>query len=168
METAYESPFDSYYTLIGKPVSYSQWVPVEILNCLKSLPITLNNNTRHEHNWTYFVIVVPKGTSGAVLSIQLRHTRDLITDVYIRFEGIPTNEIWDLSTTTLEFQSSNVFERRKQSLDVVFPIEGMWCLGVQSHINDNSTLEKDTNSKASLIDGNNPNSLANSSMRLLL
>jgi len=170
METAYESPFDSYYTLIGKPVSYFQWVPVEILNCLElSLPVALNNNTRHE-NWTYFLIMVPKGTSGAVLSIQLRHTWNLISDVYIRFEGIPTNEIWDLSTTTLEFlQSSNVFERRKQSLDVVFPIEGMWCLGVQSQqINDNSTLEKDTNSKASsLIDGNNPNSLANSSMRLL-
>ncbi|CAK9210599.1 unnamed protein product [Sphagnum troendelagicum] len=144
METAYESPFDSYYTLIGKPVSYFQWVPVEILNCLKSLPIALNNNTCHE-NWTYFLIVVPKGTSGAVLSIQLRHTWTSITDVYIRFEGIPTNEIWDFSTTTLEFQSSNVFERRKQSLDVVFPIEGMWCLGVQSQINDNSTLEKDTN-----------------------
>jgi hypothetical protein len=78
--------------LIGKPASYFQWVPVEMLNCLKSLPIALNNNTRDE-NWTYFLIVVPKGTWGAVLSIQLRHTWNLITDVYIRFEGIPTNEI---------------------------------------------------------------------------
>ena len=117
MEDANESPFNSFYgPAREESLLYSPWFSLSNMT-------HIGNET--SGNWTYFFVEVPRGASGAVLSVQLRHVIKATMSVYARLEGFATPEHWDISVV-------NVGEKKNQqvSLDLVYPAEGTWCIGV--------------------------------------
>ncbi|KAG0588436.1 hypothetical protein KC19_2G242600 [Ceratodon purpureus] len=117
VEDANESPFNSFYgPAREESLLYSPWFSLSNMT-------HIGNET--SGNWTYFFVEVPRGASGAVLSVQLRHVIKATMSVYARLEGFATPEHWDISVV-------NVGEKKNQqvSLDLVYPAEGTWCIGV--------------------------------------
>jgi hypothetical protein len=120
MEDTYESPFDSYYTPTVEEgvVSHPPWFPFQPYNY---------KNLGHV-SWTYFYATVPRGAAGGVLSIELRHVaHPAVAAIYARFEGVPTQQIWD-SKVSQQTSESNT---NTLSLDLLYPAEGVWCIGVR-------------------------------------
>lgn len=141
VEDASESPFNSFYgPAREESLLYSPWF-------LLSEMTQVGNDS--SGNWTYLFIEVPRGASGAVLSIQLRYVVDATMIVYARLEGFATPENWDVNvmnvgekgTRSNHRSPSNLIVKRKPpkakqkrsnrlSLDLTYPAEGMWCIGV--------------------------------------
>lgn len=115
MEDTYESPFDSYYTpTVEGAYSHSPWFPFQ----------PYNHKNLGRVSWTYFYATVPRGAAGGVLSVELRHVaRPAVAAIYARFEGVPTQRIWDSKVSQ---QTSDTL-----SLDLLYPAEGVWCIGVR-------------------------------------
>lgn len=120
MEDTYESPFDSYYTLTSEGgYSHPPWFPLQPNN---------NPNPRNSGHvsWTYLYATVPRGAAGGVLSIELRHVAPpAVAALYARFEGVPTQQLWDSKASQRTSESTAV------SLNLLYPAEGVWCIGVQ-------------------------------------
>jgi hypothetical protein len=117
VEDANESPFNSFYgPAREESLLYSPWF-------LLSNMTHVGSDT--SGNWTYFFVEVPRGASGAVLSVQLRHVVQGTMSVYARLEGFATPENWDVNVTNVGQKKNN-----ELSLDLVYPAEGTWCIGV--------------------------------------
>ncbi|XP_024386130.1 uncharacterized protein [Physcomitrium patens] len=113
-----ESPFNSYYGPAGgDSLIHSPWF---------SLSEVAPVGTTSPKNWTFFFMEVPRGASGAVLSVKLRHGVHATSTVYARWEGLATLDNWDVKVVNSE-EKGDVDEL---SLDLVYPAEGIWCIGV--------------------------------------
>lgn len=152
VEDAQESPFNSFYGPARKEgLLYAPWFFLS-----EVAPV---GNTTASGNWTYFFMEVPRGAAGAVLSVQLRHVVQATMSIYARLEGIATPEHWDFKMMNIrENNSSRRRGRRRRrtssqgsfsqvknnklSLDLLYPAEGIWCIGV--HYEKHSASAKDS------------------------
>lgn len=137
VEDTYESPFDSYYSPAQGGPLLSPWFPIS------SSPAGNSSSG----SWAYYVVEVPRGAAGAVLSLELRHPASVTADLYARIEGFPTRDHWDVRAKHLKVEinpgagrSSQLETGQKQlvnsgkssklSLHMVYPVEGIWCVGI--------------------------------------
>lgn len=147
-ENPSESPFDSFYTRPRDPAfSPAEWFSLQPISRLTSSTAMSPSNL---DDWKYFFIEIPHGVVGAVLSMELRHVLYSNTYLYARHEGLPTLEDFDFRTDNLHSQivskvsvshgfsdESKANKTRLSSsgdrvaLHVMFPMEGMWCVGVR-------------------------------------
>ena len=136
VEDTYESPFDSYYSPAQGGPLHSPWFP------MSSSPAGNSSSG----SWAYYVVEVPRGAAGAVLSLKLRHATSVTAELYARLEGFPTLHHWDVRAKNLKVEinpgagRSSHLETQKQlahsgkstevSLHMVYPVEGVWCVGI--------------------------------------
>lgn len=98
-------------------------------------------------DWSYYLIHVPRGIVGAIVTMELRHVKHLADKIFARHEGIPTIDQYDFRAKStdgvLMSKSSSMHEEYIQKtitksqlmddtiqLKIIFPSEGMWCIGV--------------------------------------
>ena len=126
MEDTYESPFDSYYSpAVEGGYLHPPWFPFQ--------PYYYNHQNLGHVSWTYLYVTVPRGAAGAVLSVDLRHVaQSAVAAIYARFEGVPTQQMWDskASQPTAESNTNTL------SLNLLYPAEGVWCIGVRLSYED--------------------------------
>ena len=93
-EVTFESPFDSFFTLLNKnsKSSPSEWFPFKFPISLKSEPIS--------EYWLYFTLQIPRGVTGATLTLEIHNVPTSGAELYIRHEGLPTFEHHDLHLKT--------------------------------------------------------------------
>ena len=112
-----ESPFNSFYgPAREESLPHSPWFVLSNVT-------HVGNDT--SGNWTYFFIEVPRGASGGVLSVQLRHVAQATMSIYARLEGFATSENWDVILMNVGGEKNS-----GSSLNLVYPAEGLWCIGV--------------------------------------
>ncbi|KAL3691250.1 hypothetical protein R1sor_004901 [Riccia sorocarpa] len=132
-----ESPFDSHYlpTAESGELESGRWF---------SIPPPLNSSSKEI--WNYYTLEVPSGASGGVLSLHVWTAAGATSELHARFESCPLNSSWDYRATesdTLKGRSGNISaensnESTEFSLDIVYPKEGTWCLGLRSTFPTNS------------------------------
>lgn len=146
-EDAYESPFDSFYTpTIGNfVVSSNEWFSLKPTNATLELDAI---GSQELEDWSYYLIQVPLGIVGAILTMELRHIQHIAHEIFARHEGIPTTDQYDFQAKStnepLMSESLSMHEKYVQKtitklqllngtiqLKIIFPFEGIWCIGVR-------------------------------------
>ncbi|KAL2892156.1 Transmembrane protein 8B [Bienertia sinuspersici] len=138
-------PFESYYLpLDGKVSSDSANFPLGPL---------LSNSTLGRNlgiTWTYFVLDIPAGAGGGNLHFRLTSNERVGNEIYLRYGGLPTADIWDFyyvnhmnsSDGTMSFL---LYNSSKAMVDfyVLYAREGTWGFGLK-HLNtfDSASLEQ--------------------------
>lgn len=83
-------PFESYYTPPDAKVSSSSTnFPLQPLLINSSLGRMIGIT------WTYFVLDIPRGAAGGNLHFRLKSARKVGSEIYLRYGGIPSADIWD-------------------------------------------------------------------------
>ncbi|KAL2622676.1 hypothetical protein R1flu_002881 [Riccia fluitans] len=127
----FESPFDSHYfpTMDSGDLKSARW-----------FSMLLPFNSSSIEVWNYFTLEVPRGAGGGVLSLDVWTAARINSELYARFESCPANNSWDYRASesdTLEglsgnISTENINEESELYLDIVYPKEGMWCIGLRS------------------------------------
>lgn len=88
--------------------------------------------------WTFFLVEVPFGAAGGVISVDLTSHAAISFDIYARFGSFPTLNDWDYHTNVSDSMESSIFttvndrsKQRKMHLNIIYPWEGIWCLGLR-------------------------------------
>lgn len=88
--------------------------------------------------WTFFLFEVPRGAAGGVIAIELRTYSTISLDTYARFGNFPTHNVWDYhvnvsasAENSVTTTSKNANKRTKMQLNIIYPHEGMWGLGLR-------------------------------------
>lgn len=145
MTTEFESPFDSNYHPASKSDSLDpdkEWFSLE-----SSSNGSASDDTAEQ--WGFALLSIADGAAGAFLSIDVKTSTTLSTELYARHEGCPSSSIWDLKATKEDHQRISELGGESQglrqgmdgpqalmaskyqtlSLPVVYPMEGFWCIG---------------------------------------
>lgn len=139
------APFESYYVpLNGKVSSDSNNFPLEPL---------LSNSTLGRNigvTWTYFVLDIPRGAAGGNLHFRLTSDKKVGYEIYVRYGGLPSADIWDFYYINHMNSSDGsmfflVYNSSKEMVDfyVLYAKEGTWSFGLK-HLNpiDSVSLTK--------------------------
>ncbi|GAB4861707.1 hypothetical protein Ancab_036960 [Ancistrocladus abbreviatus] len=126
-------PFESYYLpLSGKVSSDSANFPLE--------PLLSNFSVegKSEVPWTYFVLDVPRGAAGGNMHIRLTSDRIVSYEVYARFDGLPSHDIWDYFYINKTNNSDGsmfftLYNSSREMVDfyILFVSEGTWSFAVK-------------------------------------
>ncbi|XP_027351622.1 uncharacterized protein LOC113862694 [Abrus precatorius] len=137
------TPFESYYLPVGGGASYdSANFPLESL---------IRNSSyigEPDNIWTYFLLDIPRGAAGGNLHIQLSSDVKISYEVYARFGGLPSLDIWDYyyANKTNRSDPSMFFtlydsSDEKVNFYIMYAREGTWGFGVR-HLNTSSDSAK--------------------------
>eukprot|EP01018_Ginkgo_biloba_P034304 Gb_37969 [translate_table: standard] len=126
-------PFESHYLPIYQQVpTKSEQFPLEPFFSTSSIP------EANQDLWTFFVLEVPHGAAGGVVSVDLKSSVAISFEIYARFGSLPTLHNWDYYTNVSDAAESSMFmtlkKRKGQTnihLNIIYPMEGIWCLGVR-------------------------------------
>lgn len=93
---------------------------------------------RLDYAWTYFLLNSTKGTEGNNLHIQLRIDTKLSYELYVRFGGLPSLNVWDYSylNQRSNCNSSSMFKlyltsQETINLYILYPKTGLWTIGLR-------------------------------------
>lgn len=122
-------PFESYYLPIVEygSTQYSDF----------SLENLLSNSSVEQSGWTYFFLDIPYGAAGANMHVQLTSDAKIDYEIYTRFGGLPSVDIWDYyanSTTNSNgstFLALNDSSGQRIEFYVLYAREGTWCVGLK-------------------------------------
>ncbi|KAK4593780.1 hypothetical protein RGQ29_017752 [Quercus rubra] len=138
------SPFESYYLPVSEKVfSKSANFPLE--------PLLSNSSygEKPDDIWTYFLSEIPRGAAGGNIHIQLTSDTEINYEVYARFGGLPSIDIWDYfyanSTRSSDgsmFFMMNNSSKEKVDFYILYAREGIWGFGLR-HLNTSSSASKD-------------------------
>lgn len=99
--------------------------------------------------WTYFLSEIPRGAAGGNIHIQLTSDTEINYEVYARFGGLPSIDIWDYfyanSTRSSDgsmFFMMNNSSKEKVDFYILYAREGIWGFGLR-HLNTSSSASKD-------------------------
>lgn len=118
-----------------------------------SFPIEtfFNNSSTFEASqdvWTFLLFEVPHGAAGGVIAIELRSYSMISFDIYARFGSLPTRHVWDYHANVTDYAESsvnttskNANKRTKMQLIIIYPHEGIWCLGLRRSSGHNLNVD---------------------------
>ncbi|KAI4328818.1 hypothetical protein L6164_021144 [Bauhinia variegata] len=134
------TPFESYYLPVGEVSSNSANFPLE--------PLLSNSSYNGEDIWTYFLLDIPRGAAGGNIHIRLSSDVKISYEVYARFGGLPSIDIWDYyyANKTRRSDQSMFFTLYDSSDDkvdfyIIYAREGTWGFGLK-HLNTSTTTSK--------------------------
>ncbi|XP_052728378.1 uncharacterized protein LOC108328932 isoform X3 [Vigna angularis] len=139
------TPFESYYLPVGGASYDSANFPLE--------PLLKNSSYIGESDsiWTYFLLDIPRGAAGGNIHIQLSSDTKIGYEVYARFGGLPSLDIWDYyyANKTRRSDPSMFFtlydsSDTKVNFYIMYAREGTWGFGLR-HLNSNSDYMKGLN-----------------------
>ncbi|KAK9743037.1 hypothetical protein RND81_03G212700 [Saponaria officinalis] len=135
----------------------SQYVPLDMLTSSNSgnfplEPLITNSTLGSVSNftWTYFVFDIPRGALGGNLHLRLISDEKVSYEIYARYGGLPSANIWDYYyiNSTNSSDGSMFFILSNSSEDpidfyILYPREGTWTFGLK-YLNstDNVSLEQ--------------------------
>ncbi|CAI9094119.1 OLC1v1029804C4 [Oldenlandia corymbosa var. corymbosa] len=152
--------------LVSSPKNLN--VSVELHN-LHLEPMLSNTSygigTESDFAWTYFDIDVPRDAIGKNIHIELIANVSINYQLFIRFNGLPSESNWDyfyLSQSSHSDNGSSMFKLYKRSerrVDayLLYPNEGLWTLGLMHPVQSNPNLR----TELSLSVENCPNQCSN-------
>ncbi|RDX60124.1 Transmembrane protein 8B, partial [Mucuna pruriens] len=126
-------PFESYYlpVAVGEGASSADFPLEPLLN--KS-----SNAGETDDVWTYFTLEIPRGAAGRNIHIRLTADVKISYEVYARFGGLPSLDIWDYyyANRTRKSEESMFFMQSDSSDDkidfyIIYAREGTWGLGLR-------------------------------------
>ncbi|XP_021748163.1 uncharacterized protein LOC110714015 [Chenopodium quinoa] len=135
-------PFESYYVpLNGIASSNSANFPLAPL---------ISNSTLGNITWTYFVLDIPLGAAGLNLHFRLTSEEKAGYEIYVRYGGLPSADIWDFYYINHINSSDDsmfflLYNSSKELVDfyVLYAREGTWTFGLKRLNSINSpSLEK--------------------------
>jgi len=97
----------------------------------------LSNSSHEQFAWTYFFLDVPRGSAGALIHVQLKSDKELNYELYSKYGGLPSNDIWDYYASRTSSSNGSVFFSLQNStnsdldLSIFYAKEGTWCFGVK-------------------------------------
>ena len=97
----------------------------------------LSNSSHEQFAWTYFFLDVPQGSAGALIHVQLKSDKELNYELYSKYGGLPSNDIWDYYASRTSSSNGSVFFSIQNStnsdldLSIFYAKEGTWCFGVK-------------------------------------
>jgi hypothetical protein len=104
---------------------------------------------RSDYGWTYFLLNTTNVTEGNNIRIQLISDTKLSYELYVRFGGLPSLDMWDyryLNQTSNEDYSNSLFKlyetsQERINLYILYPTQGLWTIGLRHPvvINNNSS-----------------------------
>ncbi|KMT20440.1 hypothetical protein BVRB_1g004340 [Beta vulgaris subsp. vulgaris] len=126
-------PFESYYLpLDGKVSSNSANFPLGPL--LSNVTFTTNLGA----TWTYFVLDIPRGAAGANLHFKLTSEEKVAYEIYVRYGGLPSADIWDFYYINHTNSSDGsmfflLYNSSKEMVDfyALYAREGTWSFGLR-------------------------------------
>ncbi|KAL8138493.1 hypothetical protein V2J09_004494, partial [Rumex salicifolius] len=140
------APFECNYIPIGGDVSItSANFPLE--------PFLSNSSTRNSSQvaWTYFTLDIPHGAAGGNMHVRLNSNNEINYEIYARFGGLPSHDIWDYFYVSKSNNSdgSMFFMANNSSKEVVdfyilFIREGTWNLGIKQSDSSNRVSSDET------------------------
>ncbi|KAG2548750.1 hypothetical protein PVAP13_9KG217500 [Panicum virgatum] len=80
-------PFESYYIPSNERASLE--------DSHFYLEQFLSNSSHEQFAWTYFFLDVAQGSAGALIHVQLKSDKELNYELYSKYGGLPSNDIWD-------------------------------------------------------------------------
>ena len=122
-------PFESYYIPSNERASLE--------DSHFYLEQFLSNSSHEQFAWTYFFLDVPQGSAGALIHVQLKSDKELNYELYSKYGGLPSNDIWDYYASRTSSSNSSVFFSLQNStnsdldLSIFYAKEGTWCFGVK-------------------------------------
>ncbi|PNY08608.1 transmembrane protein [Trifolium pratense] len=131
-------PFESYYLPIGEGEYSSANFPLE--------PLLNNSSNLGESNdiWTYFTFDIPRGAAGRNIHIRLSSNTKINYEVYARFGGLPSVDIWDYYYANKTQKSDQsmffmLYDSNDNNVDfyIIYAREGTWSFGLR-HVNISS------------------------------
>ncbi|KAM3732665.1 hypothetical protein ACB098_11G076300 [Castanea mollissima] len=138
------SPFESYYLPVSEKVfSKSANFPLE--------PLLSNSSygKKPDDIWTYFLLEIPRGAAGGNIHIRLTSDTEINYEVYARFGGLPSIDIWDYfyANSTRSSDGSMFFilnnsSKEKVDFYILYVREGIWGFGLRQ-LNTSSGASKD-------------------------
>jgi len=106
---------------------------------------------RSDYAWTYFLLHSTIDTEGNNLNIQLRTDTKLSYELYVRFCGLPSLNVWDYSylNQRSSCNSSSMFKLYATSqetinLYILYPKTGLWTIGLRHPVAINNSLSTQT------------------------
>ncbi|ERM94941.1 hypothetical protein AMTR_s00009p00201120 [Amborella trichopoda] len=137
-------PFESYYVPTGEKSAVFPLGPL------------LSNSSfdnKLQLAWTYFIVDVPRGAAGGNLQLELKSDAKIKYEIYIRFGGIPSIDIWDYQTNGTSTDNDSIFRisngsgRGNIKFLMLYVREGIWVFGLR-HPLDAQLSNQDTMSVA--------------------
>ncbi|GLJ42213.1 hypothetical protein SUGI_0873920 [Cryptomeria japonica] len=133
----------------------SHYLPINQEESTKSdsFPIEtfFNNSSTVEAGqdvWTFLLFEVPHGAAGGVMSIELRSNSIISFDIYARFGSLPTLHVWDYhanvthsAESSINTTSKDANKQTKMHLIIIYPHEGIWCLGLRRSSGHNLNVD---------------------------
>jgi len=139
-------PFESYYTPPdGKVSSGSANFPLQ--------PLLSNSSVEGQLgiSWTYFVLDIPRGAAGGNLHFRLKSDRKVGFEIYVRYGGLPSDNMWDYYyiNKTKSSDGSMFFTLYNSSKEIVdfyilYAREGIWSFGLKHLNSTDGSLEQST------------------------
>ncbi|XP_057533591.1 uncharacterized protein LOC130811341 isoform X1 [Amaranthus tricolor] len=124
-------PFESYYVPLDGKVSTDS----------NSFPLELQSNSTVGRvfgiTWTYFVLDIPRGAAGGNLHFKLKSKKKIGYEIYVRYGGLPSADIWDFYYINHMNSSTTFFllyNSSKEMVDfyVLYAREGTWSFGLKN------------------------------------
>ncbi|XP_039784137.1 uncharacterized protein LOC120650897 isoform X6 [Panicum virgatum] len=122
-------PFESYYIPSNERASLE--------DSHFYLEQFLSNSSHEQFAWTYFFLDVAQGSAGALIHVQLKSDKELNYELYSKYGGLPSNDIWDYYASRTSSSNGSVFFSLQNStnsdldLSIFYAKEGTWCFGVK-------------------------------------
>lgn len=99
--------------------------------------------------WTYFYMwAYPTGTN---IHIQLTSEKELDHEIYVRYNGLPTSEVWDFryANRKLYGEKNSLFKlydstRKKVNLFLLYAEEGLWLIGLKHPLPEKTNSNNQT------------------------
>lgn len=88
--------------------------------------------------WTYFVLDIPRGAAGANLHFKLTSEEKVAYEIYVRYGGLPSADIWDFYYINHTNSSDGsmfflLYNSSKEMVDfyALYAREGTWSFGLR-------------------------------------
>ncbi|XP_060674516.1 uncharacterized protein LOC107429859 [Ziziphus jujuba] len=101
--------------------------------------------------WTYFDFDTPQHIEGKNIHIQLLSDTRLNYEIYIRFNGLPTVDMWDISYSNQTAKSKNnsmvkLYDSTEQivNLYVLYPRNEFWIIGLRHPVSVENSSRPNT------------------------
>ncbi|KAH7513902.1 hypothetical protein FEM48_Zijuj11G0032000 [Ziziphus jujuba var. spinosa] len=101
--------------------------------------------------WTYFDFDTPQHIEGKNIHIQLLSDTRLNYEIYIRFNGLPTVDMWDISYSNQTAKSKNnsmvkLYDSTEQivNLYVLYPRNEFWVIGLRHPVSVENSSRPNT------------------------
>lgn len=126
-------PFESYYVPLDGKVSTDS----------NSFPLELQSNSTVGRDfgitWTYFVLDIPRGAAGGNLHFKLKSKNKIGYEIYVRYGGLPSADIWDFYYINHMNSSDGttfflLYNSSKEMVDffILYAREGTWSFGLKN------------------------------------